>query len=147
MNNIKYWNDSLAHDFDMFMPKEKKQNTDNVIPIPEIRKKAAAKPVSSFKSKAVTALIIAFIIGAFFGNIYIHAEISKVGAQISKVEAEAEELKSERTRLSVELEKKTSVGNLERKAEQLGMQKQTKAQTNYIFNYEDNTDYGEAGNE
>lgn len=143
MNNVKYWNDSLAHDFDMFMPKEKSATPDNVITIPEIKKKSE----KSQKGKIVSVIIAFFIIAAFFGNIYIHAEISKVSAEITETEAIGEELKSEQTRLNVELERKTSVGNLEKKAEQLGMQKQTKAQTNYIFYYEDTTETDTAANE
>ena len=37
MNNIKYYNDSLAYDFDMFMPKtaENTDRRDNIVAMPK----------------------------------------------------------------------------------------------------------------
>ena len=43
INNSKYYNDSLAYDFELFMPKEKKQPA-KVVKMPEKKiKKARAK--------------------------------------------------------------------------------------------------------
>ena len=142
MNNMKYCNDSLAHDFNMFMPREKKQN--NVVV--ELPKKAKpnkkVKASQKASSKLFSIIVTVFLIGAAFGCLFLHAEISKVSNELNAVETENVKLKSEQTRLNVILEKKTSVGNLENQAKKLGMQKQEKTQVNYIFNYQDeNTEY------
>ena len=139
MNNMKYCNDSLAHDFDMFMPRPKKQPS-NVVELPK-KSKQKAKPVAKAKTKAVgrafPVIVTIFLLAAAFGSLYLHAEISKVSNELNAVEAQTVKLKSEETRLNVILEKKTSVGNLENQAKKLGMQKQEKTQVNYIFNYGD----------
>ncbi len=142
MNNMKYCNDSLAHDFDMFMPREKKQNH-VVVELPKKSKqKTKAKSSVKASSKLFSIIVTVFLIGAAFGCLFLHAEISKVSNELNAVEAETVKLKSEQTRLNVILEKKTSVGNLENQAKKLGMQKQEKTQVNYIFNYQDeNTEY------
>ena len=142
MNNMKYCNDSLAHDFDMFMPREKKQNH-VVVELPKKSKqKTKAKSSVKVSSKLFSIIVTVFLIGAAFGCLFLHAEISKVSNELNAVEAETVKLKSEQTRLNVILEKKTSVGNLENQAKKLGMQKQEKTQVNYIFNYQDeNTEY------
>lgn len=142
MNNMKYCNDSLAHDFDMFMPREKKQNH-VVVELPKKSKqKPKAKSSVKASSKLFSIIVTVFLIGAAFGCLFLHAEISKVSNELNAVEAETVKLKSEQTRLNVILEKKTSVGNLENQAKKLGMQKQEKTQVNYIFNYQDeNTEY------
>lgn len=141
MNNIKYYSDNLAHDFDMFMPRPKKQVEDNVIHMPVKKVKAVrrtnAKVNTSAKSKVFTAVLVSFIVLAVFGNIYLRAEISKVGNEINSAEAICQQLKSEETRLNVEVEKKTSIGNLKNQASELGMQKQEKSQMNYVFFYGD----------
>lgn len=142
MNNMKYCNDSLAHDFDMFMPREKKQNH-VVVELPKKSKqKPKAKSSVKASSKLFSIIVTVFLVGAAFGCLFLHAEISKVSNELNAVEAETVKLKSEQTRLNVILEKKTSVGNLENQAKKLGMQKQEKTQVNYIFNYQDeNTEY------
>lgn len=142
MNNMKYCNDSLAHDFDMFMPREKKQNH-VVVEFPKKSKqKPKAKSSVKVSSKLFSIIVTVFLVGAAFGCLFLHAEISKVSNELNAVEAETVKLKSEQTRLNVILEKKTSVGNLENQAKKLGMQKQEKTQVNYIFNYQDeNTEY------
>ena len=137
MNNMKYCSDSLAHDYDLFTVKPKKQN--NVIDMP----KAAAPSKKVKKAKAVkpnvlTAAIVSFLVLTLFGNIFLRAEISKVSSEITEAETVYSELMSEKTRLNVALEKKVSFGNLEKQAQSLGMQKQEKMQMNYIFSYEDN---------
>lgn len=142
MNNMKYCNDSLAHDFDMFMPREKKPSGVVV----EFPKKSQRKPKTKANVKVsqrlFSIIVTVFLVGAAFGCLFLHAEISKVSNELNAVEAETVKLKSEQTRLNVILEKKTSVGNLENQAKQLGMQKQEKTQVNYIFNYQDeNTEY------
>ncbi len=136
MNNIKYFNDNLAHDYDRFMPKaNRKEQAEKVIKMTPKKQPKASKKSSNAKAFPIVMSII--IVAAIFGNLFLRAEISRVGNELSAAETVTERLKSEQTRLSVELEKKTSVGNLEKQAIGLGMQKQEKSQMNYIFTYED----------
>ena len=140
MNNMKYCNDSLAHDYDLFMPKRKntdKAEKEKIINMPRSQVKQKAQEKKSFVSRIFPVVTAIFIVGALFGNLFIRAEISKIGNEINKAETVCDQLKSEQTRLSVELEKKTSVGNLEKQAQKLGMQKQERVQMNYIFTNSD----------
>ena len=139
MNNIKYFNDNLAHDYDRFMPRTN-QNTqeDNVVnftPKPQKKRKVKAKSVSNAKTFPIIMTVI--IVVAVLCNLFLRAEISRVSNELGAAEKVSERLISEQTRLSVELEKKTAVGNLEKQAIGLGMQKQEKTQMNYIFTYDD----------
>ena len=132
---MKYCNDNLAHDYDLFMPKAREE--EKIIKLePKLTKTSAKKPATRRSAKVFPVLITIFIVGALFGNLFLRAEISRVGNEIGAVETVNERLKSEQTRLGVELEKKTSVGNLEKQAIGLGMQKQEKSQMNYIFTYD-----------
>ncbi len=148
MDNLKYYSDNLAHDFDMFMPKPKaepqkttKQNAfkrkEKIIPMPKEKVQKSESKKTSVKGKVFAISMAAFIVIAFFTNIFLRAEISMVGSELGAAESIGAKLKSEETRLSVELEKKTSVGNLEKQAEKLGMQKPDKTQIHYIFNYDE----------
>lgn len=134
MNNMKYVNDSLAHDYDLFA--EKPKSRDNIIDMRD-RKPVENKKQSSFLSKAVTLGLLSVIVVSIFVNIFIRAQISEVSNQINETEKTVNELKSEETRLNVLLEKKTTFANLEKQAKSIGMQKQEKMQMNYIFLYED----------
>ena len=45
MNNIKYYNDSLAYDFEMFMPKQNKnaEQQNNIVVMPKTARKTKAR--------------------------------------------------------------------------------------------------------
>ena len=135
MNNMKYCSDSLAHDYDLFTVKPKK--VENIIEMPKTTSKKSKK-IKAAKPSLLTAIAVSFVVLALFGNIFLRAEISKVSTEINEAEAVYSELMSEKTRLNVQLEKKVSLGNLEKQAQKLGMQKQEKMQMNYIFAFDDN---------
>ena len=128
MNNLKYYNDSLAHDYDMFMPARKKGT---VIDYPKTRKKSNTK-VAAKSSKAVPILIAITILGMTCGNIFLRAEITRVSSQINKEDTIVSELQSEITRLEVDVERRVSLNNLESAAEKLGMHKREKNQVIYL---------------
>ena len=74
MNNYKYYNDSLAYDFELFMPKAKNVNTDNVIKMPQ--KKAVKKQRKAAAKKTVSAsvafvLLCTFFLAVLCGNIFL----------------------------------------------------------------------------
>lgn len=137
MNNIKYYNDSLAYDFEMFMPKtEKKQQVkDNIVVMPMANKKAKAKRHAAARrlSPAVSVVMITIIaLSAICCNLAIRLKINEVKAEINDVKAAIAELDSEKTVLEVELQRRISYANLEVEAVQLGMRKPDKEDVTYI---------------
>ena len=142
MDNMKYYSDNLAHDFDMFMPKKKEEHKPEqkaqpkVIRMPQNKKKANFK----FSQRAFTIVMITLIVATAFTSLILRTQISQLGTEISIAEQEGQKLKSEETRLNVELQKKTSTGNLEQKAKALGMQKMSKNQIYYIFPEDEQTE-------
>lgn len=139
MNNIKYFNDNLAHDYDRFMPRTPRDTQDQKVvdftPMPTKKTKSKGKSVSNAKTFPI--IMSAVIVLGILCNLFLRAEISRISNELGAAETMTERLISEQTRLSVELEKKTAVGNLEKQAIGLGMQKQEKTQMNYIFTYDD----------
>ena len=122
MNNVKYYNDSLAYDFEMFAPKtaETPKTRDNIVVMPKIaektrkRRRAAARRLVSPMGLVMTAV---FVLAGLFGNIALRLITY---------------LESEKTSLEMEIQKKISYANLELEATQLGMRKMEKSDVKYI---------------
>ncbi len=132
INNSKYYNDSLAYDFELFMPKEKKQSA-TVVKMPEKKiKKARAKAKKRVSSVASVIMISAFMVGIVCANIALRVEISEINSDIVEAKARYAAVSGEETRLNVELERMVSYGNLEEAAKELGMKKTDKDQIVYI---------------
>lgn len=137
MNNIKYYNDSLAYDFAMFAPKTAPKDTtrDNIVVMPKTnrktraRKKNAAKAVSAPALLVLTAVIVLF---GLCGNIALRLQINEVNSQINDVKAAISDTDSEKIELEVEMQRRLAYGNLELEATQLGMQKPEKDNVVYI---------------
>lgn len=137
MDNIKYYNDSLAYDFEMFMPKtaEKPSPRDNIVVMPKAaaaakkRKAAAARTLSAPMTLVMCAV---FILAGLCGNIALRLEINEVNSEINDVKAAIAELDSEKTSLEVEMQRRISYQNLELEAVQLGMKKPEKENVTYI---------------
>ncbi len=137
MDNVKYYNDSLAYDFEMFMPKpiEKKQTRDNIVVMPKKAAKAKArKSVAAKRLSAPLTIIMCafFILAGFCGNIALRLEINEVNSEINDMRAAIAELDSEKTSLDVEMQRRISYSNLELEATQLGMKKPEKENVVYI---------------
>ena len=136
MDNLKYYNDSLAYDFEMFMPKEKKQNIrDNIVVMPKPSKKAQQRRRVATRalSPTVTAIMcVVFVLAALCGNIALRIKINEVNSEINDMKAAVAELDSEKTALEVEFQRKISYLNLETKAAELGMKKPSKEDVKYI---------------
>lgn len=132
MDNSRYYNDSLAYDFDMFLPKEKPEKA-KIVKMPQ-KKRATAKKaaVSVFAERIKSVAVIAFVLSVICANIFLRVRITEINSEISAVKSEITELESEQTRLSVELENKISYKNIESAAVQLGMKKMDKSQVIYI---------------
>lgn len=136
MDNLKYYNDSLAYDFEMFMPKEKKQQTrDNIVVMPKSAQKQnqRRRAVSRSLSPTVVAIMcVVFVVAGLCGNIALRIKINEVNSEINDVKAAVAELDSEKTVLEVELQRRISYMNLELEATQLGMKKPSKEDVTYI---------------
>lgn len=137
MNNMKYYNDSLAYDFEMFAPKtaEPAKSRDNIVVMPKKaavskkRKQAAARKLSAPVSLIMAAV---FVLAGLCGNIALRLEINEVNSEINDVKSAIAELDSEKTALEVEMQRRISYANLELEAVQLGMKKPEKENVTYI---------------
>lgn len=136
MNNYKYYTSSLAHDYSMFMPKEREeQKKADVIKHPNAKRKSAqnTKAVARSVSSIITSVAVCtFVVAMICANIYIRAEITSVQSQIGDVKSEIAEIESEQIRLNCEIERQISFKNLEQAAVGLGMQKKERSQIVYI---------------
>lgn len=136
MNNIKYYNDSLAYDFEMFMPKTTEtEKRDNIVVMPKTAERSKKRTRAAAKSlSAPVTLIMAavFILAGLCGNIALRLKINEVNSEINDVKAAITELDSEKTSLEVEMQRRISYANLELEATQLGMRKMEKSNVTYI---------------
>lgn len=137
MDNVKYYNDSLAYDFEMFMPKTApKTNTrDNIVVMPKTAQKRNAKRRAAARtlSPSVMAIMCAFfILAGLCGNIALRLQINEVNSEINDMKSSIAELDSEKTSLEMELERRISYSNLETEALALGMKKPSKDDVTYI---------------
>ena len=137
MNNIKYYNDSLAYDFAMFAPRPARteKNNDNIVVMPKVRKNHATRKRAVTKTISAPSLIIIsaiIVLAGFCGNIALSLKFNEVNAQISDVKAAIAELDSEKTELEIEMQRRISFANLELEATELGMTKPEKDNVVYI---------------
>lgn len=137
MNNLKYYNDSLAYDFQMFMPKEKPQAVpnDNIIKMPRQQKKSKSRSKAVSKSfSASTFAVVATIIlvGALCANIVLRISVNELNCNINKAKSELAMKQSESVALQMEYENRISYVNLEAEATALGMRKLNKNQVVYV---------------
>lgn len=134
---MKYYNDSLAYDFEMFMPKTaENQNTrDNIVVMPKTAERSKRRTRAAARSLTSPALLImtaVFILAGLCGNIALRIKINEVNSEINGVKSAITELDSEKTSLEVEIQRRISYSNLELEATQLGMRKMEKSNVKYI---------------
>ena len=143
MDNLKYYNDSLAYDFEMFMPHPaEKPNKDNIVKLPQSSPRQRAKKKAAVKTVSISAFAVmatVFMVAAMCGNILLRLQINEVNSKINTVKNEINVLQSERTSLEVELERVISYSNVELEAAEIGMQKMDKSQVKYIRVNDKNT--------
>ena len=139
MDNIKYYNDSLAYDFEMFMPRAntapRTREKDNIIKLPKTRKKAAARRKAATRrltSGAFAVMASVVLLAVLCGNIFLRLRINEVNSEINSVKSQIDAARSERTSLEVQVEREISYSNIELEATELGMQKMDKSQVKYI---------------
>ncbi len=141
MDNLKYYNDSLAYDFEMFMPRATaSKREDNIVKMPRPKVRCRTKAaVKSLSVSAFAVLTAVFVLAALCGNIFLRLRINEVNSQINDIKSEINTLQSERTSLEVELERVISYSNIELEAAEIGMQKMDKNQVKYIRVNDKNT--------
>lgn len=135
MDNTKYYNDSLAYDYDMFLTgtarKEKRDATVIKIESPKAKKRKKAA-VQKLSVSAFSIMFATFMLFALCGNLFLRLQINEINSKINAVKSEINALDSEKTSLEVELERKMSFANIELEATELGMRKMSKEQVEYI---------------
>ena len=94
MDNLKYYNDSLAYDYEMFMPKTaEKVNKDNIVKLPQSnpcnkeRRKAAVRSIS-VSAFAIMASVFMLAAMLFFYGKNPHCRITIHVLQLNKEKAE-----------------------------------------------------------
>ena len=137
MNNLKYYEDSLAYDFSMFAPAEKitPSKKGKIIDIPEEQKKRAIRrrrAASGLSGKISAILATVFIIGMLTGNIFLRSQITETEQKITQMEAQISLAESKLASVNFKMEQKLSYNNLEEAATALGMRKLSKSQIVYI---------------
>lgn len=132
MNNLKYYNDSLAYDFDMFAPKQKSSPRDNIVVMPNRNTKARRKAARRLSPTVAAIMCLVFALAGLCGSIALRIKINEVNSQINDYKAQITELDSEKTALEVEFQRKISYLNLEVEAMNLGMKKPNKDDVTYI---------------
>ena len=133
MNNSSYYNDSLAYDFEMFMPKKKEQEAEIIkLPSSKAKRKARARATKRVSTTLSAVLLGAFFVSVICANIALRVEISEVNSKIHEAKEELAALCGEETRLDIEFESIISYTNLEEAAKAIGMKKMSKNQIVYI---------------
>lgn len=137
MDNSRYYNDSLAYDFELFMPKPAAATPTggNVIKMPETKSHKKAKQITAINevSVAFSSVIISLLllIGLCAG-IVLRIQVNETNSKINKAKTELGVLDSIETSLSVEYERRVAYSNLELEATALGMKKMDRDQVVYI---------------
>ncbi|MBR3592417.1 MAG: hypothetical protein IKL46_06145 [Clostridia bacterium] len=142
MDNLKYYNDSLAYDFEMFMPrKEEPVRKDNIVKLPRTKQQSRAKKraVKRVSTSAFAVMTTVFIVVSMCLNIFLRLQINEVNSEINDINTQKKALISEKTSLEVELERLISYSNIEVEAAEIGMQKMDKSQVKYIRVNDKNT--------
>ena len=133
MNNSRYYNDSLAYDFEMFMPKKKEAETEIIkMPSKKARRNAKARATRKVSRTLSIILLGAFCVAFVCANIALRVEITETNAKIHEAKTTLAALSGEQTRLDIKFESIISYTNLEEAAKAIGMKKMSKNQIVYI---------------
>lgn len=142
LNNMKYYNNNLAYDYEMFLPKEKRQEAfpeneavqNKIVRVPEMSGAAGAarRRKEAVKSRLFAVVTTALLVAMLCTTIFLRVQVTETNTKINAVQSEIKALKSEETRLEMEIERIISYKNIEQAAIELGMQKKQKSQVTYI---------------
>lgn len=133
MNNIKYYDNSLAYNFELFAPAPKKQA--DVISMPSSRKKTSSKKRAKAKrvSPTLKGVMVALVsVTLLCLMLFLRSQVGETQAKINSLNQQISTAKSEETRLTVALERMYAYQNLEQRASSFGMSKPNKNQIVYV---------------
>ena len=132
MSNSVYYNSALAYDLENFATPEEKEP--KIIDITEHLQKSPAKAKAVAKKPGRVVAIIAAIVFMAILSLFIFTKISlnQSTNEINDLKNEIEEAKSKITALDVELQRQTSLSNIELEAAELGMEKTQSDDVTYI---------------
>ena len=102
--HLKYYNDSLAYDFEMFMPRQAEPvRKDNIVRLPQSKTRTRAKrcAVRRVSASAFAVMASIFFLAAMCGNIFLRLQINEVNSKINDVKSEINTLESKKTALEV----------------------------------------------
>lgn len=119
------YRDNTAYDFERFTPKKRA-----VVELP-VRKAKNKPALFSLKQPMLVFSVVAVLV-LIIAQLHCQLQLSETVDKISQTEKRIESLQSENTRLQTELNGKVSFDNMETSAKEMGMQKITAAQTEYI---------------
>ncbi len=119
------YRDNTAYDFDLFTPKKRE-----VVEIPVHKNKKRTKTFAVKQPMVVLSVVATLIL--IIAQLHCQLQLSETVDKISQTEKNIEILQSENTRLQTEINGKISFTNMEQSAKEMGMQKITAAQTEYI---------------
>lgn len=119
------YRDNTAYDFDLFTPKKRE-----VVEIPVYKNKKRTKTFAVKQPMVVLSVVATLIL--IIAQLHCQLQLSETVDKISQTEKNIEILQSENTRLQTEINGKISFTNMEQSAKEMGMQKITAAQTEYI---------------
>lgn len=138
-----------AYDFSLFedkkkapvvkIPENEKVKKENLKRATSIAKGANARPALGFKKTATIISVGAIVLLLFFFQINGNVKATETTDQITNTEKQIELMKSEQVRLQMELDGRVSYENMEKAAEEAGMQKPTAMQMRYINIYDTDT--------
>ena len=111
MDNSRYYNDSLAYDFDMFLPKEKSQPKAKIVKMPTTAKKQASRKAAATEvgNKVKAIVTVGFILAVICANIFLRVRITEVDSQINNVNKEIVELQEQAMALGMSKTDKSQV--------------------------------------
>lgn len=147
MDNLKYYNHSLAYDYSLFAERQSSAHKDNIVKLEEVKakkvkaqtkevktqnKKATKKAAHKISSKLGAFVGTFMVVALILGNLALRAQVTSVTKQINDVKKVVNELQGQETQLNVEYENRISYQNLESAATSLGMKKMDKSQVVYI---------------
>ena len=99
MDNTKYYNDTLAYDFNLFMPSEKKEPATKITKFPQERIKRKKSPQKMLHRVLVFVMFSLIVI-----NIFIRVRVNEVSEDIDNKKMVVSQLDSEKTALVVKME-------------------------------------------
>ena len=148
MNNAKYYNDSLAYDFELFMPRTEQEKRAQIVKMPKRKvNKASQRAARKGVSRTVSIVMVGTMLVAMIcSGIALRVEISEVNSQIVDAKNQLAALSGEETRIDMEIGRMMSYKNIEDAAKAMGMKKMDKSQIVYIRVNDENKAVDAQGN-